>query len=531
MTSTPLSDLADAVASAVLEVSGEAIPVKLERPADESHGDYATAVAMSLARTLRSSPREIAGRIAASLDSPLISSVEVAGPGFINIRVSPQWYRDALAAVLSQGDRFGAGAAPEPKRIQVEYVSGNPTGPVTASTARNAAYGDSLARLFAFAGHDVEREYYFNDAGRQMDLFGASLRARARGQEPPEDGYQGVYIKEIADRLGLEPDAPADEWRERGVEVMIAEIKTTLARFRATFDSWFLERSLYEDGSVDRAIARLTAGGHTFQDEGALWLRSTEFGDDRDRVLVRSDGNPTYIAGDVAYIINKLERGFDIAVYVLGADHHGYVGRLKAAAGALGYDADRIDPQIYQFVKIREAGELVKVSKRRGSVLMLDELLDVLGVDALRFALVQRSHDQVIELDPELWVQKSSDNPVYYCQYAHARIAGILRNAGDTGVAAAADPSWEPEPAEAALVKALAGFPDLVAEAADRRGPHRIAGYTQEIAKAYHQFYKQCRVLGAPPPVERSRLALCAATAQVIATSLDLIGVSAPDSM
>ena len=335
--------------------------------------------------------------------------------------------------MLTQGVRFGAGAAAEPKRIQVEYVSGNPTGPVTASTARNAAYGDSLARLFAFAGHDVQREYYFNDAGRQMDLFGASLRARARDEQPPEDGYQGAYIKEIADRLGLDPDAPADDWRERGVEVMIDEIKTTLARFRATFDSWFLERSLYEDGSVDRAIARLEAGGHTFRNEGALWLRSTDFGDDRDRVLVRSDGNPTYIAGDVAYIINKLERGFDIAVYVLGADHHGYVGRLKAAAGALGYDADRIDPQIYQFVKIREAGELVKVSKRRGSVLMLDELLDVLGVDALRFALVQRSHDQVIELDPELWVQKSSDNPVYYCQYAHARIAGILRNAGEAG--------------------------------------------------------------------------------------------------
>ena len=336
MTSTPLTDLADAVASAVVKVGGEATAVKLERPADESHGDYATAVAMSLARTLRASPREIATQIAAALDSPLISSVEVAGPGFINIRVAPEWYRQAVTAVIAQGERFGAGAAADPKRIQVEYVSGNPTGPVTASTARNAAYGDSLARLFAFAGHAVEREYYFNDAGRQMDLFGASLRARARGEEPGEDGYQGTYIKDIADRLGLGPDASADEYRERGVEVMIAEIKTTLERFRATFDSWFLERSLYEDGSVDRAIARLEEGGHTFRHEGALWLRSTEFGDDRDRVLVRSDGNPTYIAGDVAYIVNKLERGFDIAVYVLGSDHHGYVGRLKAAAARSG---------------------------------------------------------------------------------------------------------------------------------------------------------------------------------------------------
>ena len=306
-----------------------------------------------------------------------------------------------MSTVLTQGPVFGAGATPEPKRVQVEYVSGNPTGPVTAATGRNAAYGDSLARLFAFAGHTVEREYYFNDAGRQMDLFGASLRARARGEEPPEGGYQGEYVKEIADRLGLDQDAPADDWRARGVEVMIDEIKTTLGRFRATFDTWFLERSLYEDGSVDAAIARLKEGGYTYEHEGALWLRTSEMGDDRDRVLVRSDGNPTYIAGDVAYIVSKLERGFDVAVYVLGADHHGYVGRLKAAAQALGYDPDRIDAQIYQFVKIREDGELVKVSKRRGSVLMLDELLDVLGVDAVRFALIQRSHDQVIELDPK----------------------------------------------------------------------------------------------------------------------------------
>ncbi len=260
--------------------------------------------------------------------------------------------------------------------------------------------------------------------------------------------------------------------------------------------------------------------------KGALWLRSTDFGDDRDRVLVRGDGNATYIAGDVAYIVNKLERGFDVAVYVLGADHHGYIGRLKAAASALGYDPDRIDIQIYQFVKITEEGRLVKVSKRRGSVLMLDDLLDALGVDAVRFALVQRSHDQVIELDPDLWASQNSENPVYYCQYAHARIAAILRNAGD--VQPLVDPAWRPEPAEAELIKALAGFPDLVAEAAQRRAPHRIAGYTQETARAYHQFYKQCRVLGSPPEVERSRLALCAATAQVIATALDLIGVSAP---
>ena len=268
---------------------------------------------------------------------------------------------------LSQGDRFGSGAAPEPKRIQVEYVSGSPTGPVTAATGRNAADGDSLRALLAVLGHTVEREYYFNDAGRQVDLFAASLRARARGEQLPEDGYQGAYVAEIAERLDVGADEPVDVWRQAGVAVMVDEIKATLARFRATFDSWFLERSLYEDGSVDRAIAKLDEGGHTFRSEGALWLRSTDFGDDRDRVLVRSDGNPTYIAGDVAYIVNKLERGFDVAVYVLGSDHHGYIGRLKAAAGALGYDPDRIDVQIYQFVKISEDGVLVKIGKRRGN--------------------------------------------------------------------------------------------------------------------------------------------------------------------
>ena len=346
----------------------------------------------------------------------------------------------------------------------------------------------------------------------------------------PEGGYQGAYIADIAAGLGLGPDAPADEWRRRGAAAMIEDIKRTLGRFRASFDNWFLERSLYEDGSVDRAIDAVRAGGHTYEREGALWLRSSDFGDDKDRVIVRSDGSPTYIAGDLAYLVSKLERGYDTAVYVLGADHHGYIGRLKAAAAALGYDPDRIDIQIYQFVKIVEGGRAVSASKRRGAVLMLDELLDAIGVDAARYALVQRSHDQVIELDLELWSAQNNENPVYYCQYAHARIAGILRNAGSEPPAAA-DPDWTPEPPEAELAKALADFPALVAEAAERRGPHRIAGYAQDTAKVFHQFYKQCRVLGAPPAVERSRLALCSATRRVIATALDLVGVEAPDSM
>jgi arginyl-tRNA synthetase len=306
---------------------------------------------------------------------------------------------------------------------------------------------------------------------------------------------------------------------------MIGRIRATLARFRCSFDTWFLERSLYESGAVGRAIERVTAGGHVYEADGAVWLRSTTFGDDKDRVLERTDGTFTYVAGDLAYIADKLERGFDTAVYVLGADHHGYIGRLKAAAEALGYDPDRIDVQIYQLVRLRDG----KMSKRAGRIVTLDDLLDAIGVDAARFALVQRGHDQPIDLDLELLTTQNSENPVYYCQYAHARIAAILRRAD--GAAAQPDPSWQPEPAEAELVKALAEFPDLVAEAADRRGPHRIAGYAQETAKAFHQFYKQCKVIGAEPAVERSRLALCRATAQVMATALDLVGVEAPESM
>ena len=526
MSRSAVQELAGPVEAAIAEVGGDGVQARLERPADPAHGDYATAAALQLAKPLRAAPRQIAERIVERIDSPFIASAEVAGPGFVNLRATPAWYRHVVERVLHEGRRYGAGAAATPQKVQVEYVSGNPTGPVTASTARNAAYGDSLARLFEFAGHDVQREYYFNDAGRQMDLFGASLRARARGEDVPEDGYRGAYIEEIARDLGLDPDAPADEWRAAGVAVMVEDIKRTLGRFRAGFDRWFLERSLYEDGSVDRAIEAVREGGHTYEKDGALWLRSEELGDDKDRVLVRSDGTFTYVAGDLAYIADKLERGFDTAVYVLGADHHGYIGRLKAAARTLGYDPARVDVQIYQLVRLSEG----KMSKRAGRIVTLDDLLDAIGVDAARYALVQRGHDQPIDLDLDLLTAQNAENPVYYCQYAHARIAAILRRA-DGGDAAAPDPSWQPEPAEAELVKALAEFPGLVAEAAERRGPHRIAGYAQDTAKAFHQFYKQCQVIGVEPPVERSRLALCRATAQVMATALDLLGVAAPESM
>jgi arginyl-tRNA synthetase len=527
MSGSVLQELAQPLQAAVAAAGGDGEPVRLDRPADASHGDYASAVALALAKPLKAPPRQIAERIVEQLHSPWISGAEIAGPGFINLRLQPSWYQHVVARVLDEGDRFGAGAAARPQKMQVEFVSGNPTGPVTVGSARNAAYGDSLARLFGFAGHEVQREYYFNDAGRQVDLFGASLQARARGQEPPEDGYQGAYVTELAAELGLEPDAPVEQWTRSGIDVMMARIRTSLERFRVRFDSWFLERSLYEDGSVERAVQRVREAGYTYEKDGALWLRSSDLGDDKDRVIVRSNGEPAYIAGDIAYIVSKLERGFDVAVYVLGADHHGYLRRLKAAAQALGYDPDRVDVQIYQLVHLTGG----KMSKRAGRVVTLDDLIDAVGVDAARFVLVQRSHDQTIELDLDLLVQQNAENPVYYCQYAHARIAAILRNAGSAADGARPAASWQPQPAELELVKSLAGFPDLVAEAADRRGPHRVIGYVQDTAKEFHQFYNQCRVIGEPPDVQASRLALCHATKRVLATALELVGVEAPEQM
>jgi len=522
-----LGELAAPLEAAVVAAGGNGHPVRLDRPADAAHGDYASAIALALARPLKASPREIAERIAAQIESPWIGSAEVAGPGFINLRVQPEWYRHVVQRVLGEAAQFGAGAAARPQRMQVEFVSGNPTGPVTVGAARNAAYGDALARLFAFAGHSVEREYYFNDAGRQIDLFGQSLRARARGEEVPEDGYQGEYVAALAADLGLDPDAPGEEWARAGTERMMAGIRVTLERFRVHFDSWFREQSLYEDGSVERAIERVRAAGHTYEQDGALWLRATDFGDDKDRVIIRSNGQPGYLAGDIGYIVSKMERGFDVAVYVLGADHHGYGMRLKAAASALGYDADRIDPQFYQLVHLTGG----RMSKRAGRVVTLDDLIDAIGVDAARFVLVQRSHDQTIELDLDLLVQQNVENPVYYCQYAHARIAAILRKAGELANGAAPAATWEPEPAETELTKALAEFPDLVAEAAEWRGPHRVVAFMQQTAKVFHQFYGQCQVIGAPEDVQSSRLALCQATKRVLATALDLVGVEAPEQM
>ena len=529
--SDPISLLAAPLAEEALRLGADDSDAALERPADETRGDYASSLALRLAKPLRRPPREIAEALReAASASPWVASAEVAGPGFLNLRASPAWYAKAIESALEPG--FGGGTAPERLKIDVEFVSANPTGPLPVSAGRNAAYGDSLARLLAFAGHDVVREYYFNDAGAQMDHFGRSLLARARGEQPHEEGYQGEYLIAIAEKTGLGPDAPAPEFARAGAEAMFALIRETLTRFRVTMDVWTNEAAFHDSGHVEEAIGRARSRGHLVERDGATWLVTEPFGDDKDRVVLRSDGSPTYFASDLAYLIDKLDRGFDKALYVLGADHHGYVGRLRAAAAALGFDPDRVEVPIYQMVHLTEGGETKRMSKRRGDVVLLDELMDLIGIDAARWYLTSRSHDQTIELDIDLAREQSGKNPVYYVQYAHARIAAIERGAGERAVGAAPDATLPPEPSEAALVRAIAEFPRVAAEAADLRSPHRIAAYSYDLAAAFHVFYRDCRVLDdADPARTRSRLALIRAARGVLASSLDLLGVDAPEEM
>jgi arginyl-tRNA synthetase len=525
-----LSLLAAPLIEAASRLGAPAPDAVLERPADPEHGDYATTLALRLAKPLGRAPREIAEEIAtAARASDWIESAEVAGPGFVNVRVSPAWYAEAVRQARGAG--YGGGTASEPLRVNVEYVSANPTGPLPVSAGRNAAYGDSLARLFAFAGHDVVREYYFNDAGAQIERFGISLRARARGEPVPEDGYQGDWLIGLAQQTGLPLDATAEEFGRAGVELMFAAIRTTLERFRVQMDVYTNEVDLHRSGGVERALERARAAGHVFEQEGATWLRASAFGDDKDRVLVKADGETTYFAGDLAYLVDKLERGFDLAIYVLGADHHGYSARLRAASEALGYDPARIEIAIYQMVHLIEDGQQKRMSKRRGDVVLLDELMDGIGVDAARFYLVQRSHDATIDIDLAQAVEQGPENPVYYVQYAHARICSILRRAGEVATAAP-DDATAPEPSEAALVRALVDFPDVCRAAVELRAPHRVVVYARDLASAFSAFYRDCPVLDADTPERRSsRLALCDATRQVLARALDLVGVSAPEEM
>ena len=508
-----LKDPVSRLAGDLAEVAGAA--VELERPGDPEHGDYATNVALRLAPAKRRAPRDLAAEIAAgAVGLGLVDAAEPAGPGFVNLRVSDTWLGEAVREILEAGETFGAGSAARPERVQVEMVSANPTGPLTVAHARNAAYGDSVARLLAFAGHEIEREYYYNDAGAQMERFYASVEAVRRGEDPPEDGYRGDYIAELA-RLPGDPVPP-----------MLEQIEATLERFRVHFDTWSRESEF--EAEVPEAIALLD----TFEEEGAVWARTSAYGDDKDRVLVRSDGNPTYFARDAAYIRRKYARGLDRLIYVLGADHHGYVARLQALAAMLGQTRESIEVLIYQLVNLIDGGEARKLSKRRGDVVFLDELLDTIGVDAARWYLVSRGHDQAIELDVDLAAQQTQKNPVYYVQYAHARIAGILRNAGQESLVAQshkATPAVPLASEERDLVKRLLEFPALVAEAAERRAPHAIPTYAIRVADDFHRFYHHHRVLGSES--EAFRLALARATQLVVARSLDLIGVEAPEQM
>jgi arginyl-tRNA synthetase len=488
-------------------------PVTLERPADPAHGDYATSVALKLAAVEKLPPRAIAERIAEEAEREgLVERAEVAGPGFVNLRMSDVWLVDALREVAAAGTSFGSGSAASPERVQVEMVSANPTGPLTVASARNGAYGDSVARLLEFAGHTVEREYYYNDAGAQIERFYASVDAVRRGEEPPEDGYRGAYLEELA-------ALPGDP-----LPAMLERIEASLERFRIHFDSWARQSEV--EAEIPEAIALLD----TYEADGALWARTSAHGDEKDRVLIRSDGTPTYFAADAAYIRRKLAKGLDRLIYVLGADHHGYVARLQALAEMLGHPRDRVEVLIYQLVHLVEGGEAKRMSKRRGDVVFLDELIDAIGVDAARWYLVSRGHDQTIEIDVSLAAERTQKNPVYYVQYAHARIAGILRNAG--GQVFHVPPERNVEdltPEERDLVKRLLEFPALVAEATERRAPHAIPMYAIRVADDFHRFYHRHRVLGSEH--EAFRLALCSATQSVVARCLDLIGVEAPERM
>jgi arginyl-tRNA synthetase len=542
----PVLELRLAVQEAAAALrGGDAEPpaqTRVERPKREDQGDYSTNVAMLLAPALKAPPRQIAERVGASLaDSlgPELTRWEVAGPGFLNLKLSDVWYRRATRNILEAGSSFGSGGAESPERVLVEFVSANPTGPLVAASGQHAAYGDALAAILAHHGNEVRREYYFNDAGGQIRLLGESVQARAVGAPVPEGGYQGDYVSDLAAEIPDVASLSVEEAAGAAVALLLTQIKSTLERYRVRFDRFFSERSLHEGSPsyLERALAVVEEGGNSYRSEGALWLRTTSFGDDKDRVLERSDGVPTYLAADLAYLLEKRERGVQRQLVPVGADHHGYVARMKAALAALGGDPDELEMPILQFVHLIEGSQRARMSKRRGDFITLDELLDEIGVDATRYFMLQRSHDRTVDLDLDLAKRQDRDNPVYYIQYAHARIVTMLGklSADRISAALAADADWdggELEPAERSLVKALAAFPDEIAEAAERRGPHRIAAYALELAQEFTAFYRDCKVVGAQPEgVESFRTALSQSTRETIALALRLLGVSAPDSM
>ncbi len=534
---------------AALGTRPEAIPLAV--PASAEMGDLASPIAMAMAKSARRPPREIAEAVAAHLvdadgSSGWLDRVDVAGPGFINMSLTSSWFAASAAELAAVGEGHGAGLTAAPRSILLEFVSANPTGPLHVGHARQAAYGDSLGRILSFAGHTVTREYYANDFGRQMRLFGESVAVRYAGlfgvEKPiPEGGYNGDYVVAIAEAVrdeigeGLMPAAAeptaaaAADLTERGERLMLAAMQEVLGRFRVRFDAVFSERTLHEGGHVREGIAALRSSGDAYEAEGAVWFRASAYGDEKDRVLVRGDGETTYLAADVAYHLHKAGRGDDLLIDVLGADHHGYIARLRAVLEAGGYDPDSLEVMIIQLVSLMERGEAKKMSKRAGTLVTLADLIDDIGVDAARFFLVQRSHETALELDLDLAREQSQENPVYYVQYAHARVCSILAQVPEAPVAPA--PPAELDPAERALAMCLADWPVALSEAEERRSPHRVAAYLVDLARVFHAFYHRCRVVGEPPEVAAFRLDLCRATAATTKTGLDLLGVEAPEHM
>jgi arginyl-tRNA synthetase len=528
--------------------------VTVERPRQKGHGDYATNVALQLAKKAGTNPRELAALVAARLgEADGVAAVEVAGPGFLNITVSADAQGAVAAAIVAAGAAYGGSDLLAGERINLEFVSANPTGPIHIGGVRWAAVGDALGRIFTMTGAEVTREYYFNDHGAQIDRFARSLLASANGDEPPEDGYGGEYIHEIAKAvLAAHPgvlELPADEaqevFRAAGVEMMFAEIKESLHEFGVDFDVYFHEDNLHTSGAVAKAVQRLTELGNTYEKDGAIWLASEKYGDDKDRVIIRSNGTGAYLSGDAAYYLDKRSRGFDRCFIMLGADHHGYVARMMAMCAAFGdVPHENLEILIGQMVNLVRDGKPLRMSKRAGTVLTIDDLVGAIGVDASRYALARYSSDSTIDLDLDLWAKQSSDNPVYYVQYAHARVSSILRNAADLGVVPAGgvealleefDPALLAHEKEGELLRALAEFPRVVASAAELREPHRVARYLEETAASYHRFYDNCRVLPMgdeeATDLHRARLVLVAATRTVLANGLALLGVSAPERM
>jgi arginyl-tRNA synthetase len=531
------------------------VPTKLtlERPKNRDHGDYATSVALSLAKQANLQPRVIAQVIIDNftrndlLASAGISKVEIAGPGFINITLETASQAADIVKIVSLGKKYGTGNLLAGKKINLEFVSANPTGPLHLGHTRWAAVGDSLGRVLAAAGAEVTREFYVNDRGNQMDLFGASIRAAALNQPRPEDGYHGAYIEDLAKEIMKNnpefislPEAESiSAFRDSGYKLQLDEQNRVLNNFGTHFDIWFSEKSLYEHNFFDHSLQKLKSQGHVYDLDGAIWLRTTDFGDDKDRVMIKSDGSFAYFASDSAYYVSKKERGFNLCIYMLGADHHGYVGRIKALAACAGDDQDKdVEILIGQMVKIIENGEELKLSKRAGTIITLEELVEKVGKDAARYTLIRYPTDTPMVMDVDLLRKNTNDNPVYYVQYAHARICAVLRNAKELGISYGVD-IFKPEllvhERERELIGLLTEFPRVVASAAEMREPHRVARYIEDLAGQYHRFYNDCRVLplGDEKPTElnSSRATLCLATAQVISNGLDLLGVSAPEKM